>query len=242
MKKKIIYFFVALISILIIGWFFIPEIRVLILKATGNYDEHSSIMPGEVWGIDISKHQPNIDWETLCEENKPYFIFIKATEGTYVQDKKFKEHWANAKKYNIPRGAYHFFSYFTPGKKQAENFKKMVKLEEGDFPPVLDVEYKKWMPKDKIITKEIMDWIKIIEEHYGVKPIIYCPDEYYERYLKKTIKDEYPMWFTDFKAEPRYKWVFWQQTDQLELKGFKGKLDKNVFFGTKNQLNQLTID
>ena len=155
MKKIIVISFLVIISLLF-AWFIIPDFKIFILRITGNLDKRNVIVPGETWGIDISKHQPNIDWETLCEENKPYFVFIKATEGTYVQDKKFKEHWANCKKNNVLRGAYHFFSYFTSGKKQAANFIKMVKLEKGDLPPVLDVEYKKWMPKDKIIIKEIV--------------------------------------------------------------------------------------
>jgi len=38
-------------------------------------------------------------------------------------------------------GAYHFFSYETPGKKQAENFIKHANLKKGDMIPVLDLEY-----------------------------------------------------------------------------------------------------
>ena len=37
----------------------------------------------KIWGIDISHHQSNIDWESLLRQ-KPHFIFFKATEGSSI--------------------------------------------------------------------------------------------------------------------------------------------------------------
>jgi len=31
---------------------------------------------GQVWGIDISHHQSNIDWNKLVKHNKPEFVFL----------------------------------------------------------------------------------------------------------------------------------------------------------------------
>ena len=40
----------------------------------------------ELWGVDVSKHQKRVDWEVVAEENRPDFVFLKATEGTLITD------------------------------------------------------------------------------------------------------------------------------------------------------------
>ena len=52
------------------------------------------------------------------------FIYIKATEENTSQDEKFAKNWDYAQKAGLLSGAYHFFSYDSEGKTQAENFKK----------------------------------------------------------------------------------------------------------------------
>ncbi len=58
------------------------------------------------------------------KEQDVKFMYIKATEGSNSQDEKFAENWDNAQKAGLLSGAYHFFSYDSEGKTQAENFKK----------------------------------------------------------------------------------------------------------------------
>ena len=38
-------------------------------------------------------------------------------------------------------GAYHFFSYDSPGETQADNFISMVPVTAGALPPVVDIEF-----------------------------------------------------------------------------------------------------
>ena len=38
----------------------------------------------EIWGLDVSRHQQNVNWEKVIESEKPYFVLIKATEGTLI--------------------------------------------------------------------------------------------------------------------------------------------------------------
>ena len=92
-------------------------------------------------GVDVSSYQANIDMNKLKEQNIK-FIYIKATEGSKTQDNKFDENWTNAKKAELLSGAYHFFSYDSEGKTQAENFiKKVGKDIKGRLLPAVDVEY-----------------------------------------------------------------------------------------------------
>lgn len=46
-----------------------------------------------VRGIDISRHQSEIDWPVLKANSDIDFAFIKASEGADLQDLRFKENW-----------------------------------------------------------------------------------------------------------------------------------------------------
>ena len=70
-------------------------------------------------GVDVSAYQADIDMNRLKEQNIK-FIYIKATEGSNHQDRRFAENWENAEKAGLLSGAYHFFSYDSEGKTQAE--------------------------------------------------------------------------------------------------------------------------
>lgn len=108
------------------------------------------------WGIDISHHQ-TINWDQLVSRNRPGFIFMKATEGSTHTDSRYNHFRKKAREHNIPTGVYHFFSYQSPGKKQAQQFIRQAELREGDLLPVLDVEFipGKTMPDADYIKSEI---------------------------------------------------------------------------------------
>ena len=48
-------------------------------------------------GADISAYQADVDMNRLKEQNIQ-FLYIKATEGSTLQDERFAENWKNAKK------------------------------------------------------------------------------------------------------------------------------------------------
>ena len=92
-------------------------------------------------GVDVSSYQADIDMAKLKEKNIG-FVYIKATEGSAAQDDRFAANWENAKKAGLLAGAYHFFSFDSEGKTQAENYIKTVGKDiKGRMLPVVDVEY-----------------------------------------------------------------------------------------------------
>ena len=105
----------------------------------------------EVWGLDVSRHQQNVNWEKVIESEKPYFVLIKATEGTLIVDPTYEQHRKELEKAGIPWGAYQFFGHRTSGKEQARNFIKTAKLQKGNFLPVLDIEPHRFMTDPKKI-------------------------------------------------------------------------------------------
>lgn len=184
------------------------------------------------WGIDISHHQSAVNWDVLMEKNRPDFIFLKATEGSTHVDTKYLEYVGKSREHRVLVGAYHFFSYQSSGKTQAENFIKHAKLSEGDIHPVLDVEFRKNMQDESWIKREIKSFCNEIWEEYGVYPIIYCECDYYNRYLKKDFAN-FNYWISDLYREPRCEYIIWQYTDDGLVHGI-GKIDNNRFHKDKD--------
>lgn len=195
---------------------------------------------GKIWGIDLSHHQSEINWVKL-DKQKPYFIFFKATEGKSHRDTKYRDNYKNARKMKIPTGTYHFFSYKSTGKEQAKFFLSVAKFQKGDLPPVLDAEFRRNMPADSKVTKELIDFLKFVTVKTGIKPIIYCDYDYYEKYLKNKLKTKHHLWICDYRSKPKVEWTFWQTTDKFKIEGIKGYVDFNLFNGNKEKLNRLLI-
>lgn len=206
-------------------------------------------MPGNyrIHGVDISHYQGNIDWEKLVQNKQVdfplRFMFLKATEGGDHGDDTFAENFTKAREYGFVRGAYHFFIPQTDPNKQADFFIRTVKLQEGDLPPVLDVETRgKKSPEE--LQAAVKVWLRRIESHYGVKPILYTSYKFKKRYLNDSALNAYPYWIAHYYVDSvRYQgpWHFWQHTDVGTVPGIEKEVDLNVFNGTMEELKSLTI-
>lgn len=196
----------------------------------------------EVWGLDVSRHQSNIDWTKVVEHEKPYFVFIKATEGTMIVDPTYERHRKELEEAGVPWGAYHFFGHRTSGKEQARNFIKTAKLTRGNLIPVLDIEWHRFMKDPKKSVREAKAFCKEINAYYGANPIIYCSTNFYESYLKHDFKPgKYVLWIADYRGCPDLRWQIWQHTDSYRIKGIKGNVDRNVFAGSEQEFQKLLL-
>lgn len=202
-----------------------------------------------VRGIDISHHQGTIDWELLrnrgsVDDQPLCFVFMKATEGGDIVDRQFSRNFAAARKYGIVRGAYHFYRHATPAKQQAANFIRQVKLEAGDLPPVLDVEVKPDGVSVEDFRQGVLEWLVRVEQHYGVRPILYTYHSFRQQYMNDSVFNLYPYWIAHYYVDSvRYQgpWAFWQYSDSGELYGIKGPVDLDIFRGSLEDLQSLTL-
>lgn len=200
-----------------------------------------------IHGIDVSKYQDMIAWEevgTMRVKNiKLGFAFIKATEGIGNTDPQFKRNWRKAKEAGIIRGAYHFFIASKDGKMQAENFINAVGLENGDLPPVLDVEQTNGSANTDL-QREIRRWLETVEGYYHVKPIIYTNVDFYNQRLGHDF-DKYPLWIAHYyqQQQPRIDrdWSFWQHSDEGRVNGILSKVDFNVFSGDSLDFKNILV-
>lgn len=201
----------------------------------------------DVHGIDISHYQGTIDWPRLASLQDGLFplrfIFLKATEGGDHQDHMFRQNFDSARCYGFVRGAYHYFLPRTDAAKQANFFIHTVELEQGDLPPVLDVETTgNKSPQE--LKAAVKTWLDCVEAHYGVKPILYTSYKFKMRYLNDSVFNTYPYWIAHYYVDSvRYQgpWHFWQHTDVGTVPGIDEEVDLDVFNGSLAQLDSLCI-
>lgn len=199
----------------------------------------------EVFGVDVSSYQGKVDWSLLKRQGVD-FAFLKATEGSSLTDPCFAENWAGAGEAGVLRGAYHFFSYDSPGESQARNFIAAVSAEDFSLPPVVDIEfYGAYLqePKDRDEVLPILEeLLSALEEHYGCKPILYVTERSYQLYVRGAYED-YPLWVSmPVLAPVWHSWSFWQYSHTGKLQGYdgtQGHIDLNVFRGSMAELEAL---
>lgn len=207
--------------------------------------------PGyHVHGIDVSHHQGTIDWELLrnrgtINDQPVSFVFMKATEGTTFVDPLFHKNFTATGRYGLTRGAYHFYRPTMLPQAQADYYIRHVQLQPGDLPPVLDIEVRPAAGQSADqFRRDLLTWLRRVEQHYGVKPILYTYHSFHQQYLRDTLFQSYPYWIAHYYVDSvSYSgpWHFWQHTDRGRLPGIKGDVDLNVFNGTYSELKALTI-
>lgn len=230
------FFLICIILLTILLWYqgiFIPNA--------------SSAKHYPVKGVDVSSYQGEIEWAQIQEQDLQ-FAFIKATEGSTFVDKYFERNWKSAENTPLRIGAYHFFSYDSEGKTQAQNFIKAVPINEEALPPVIDVEFygdkEKNPPNRSQVEKELQTMVKMLEEHYGKRVILYTTQKAYDLYIKNSY-EQCDIWIRDVFTKPslpdKRKWTFWQYTDREQLDGYSGEekyIDVNVFYGSEKEFKE----
>ena len=155
---------------------------VVLLYACLSYAIESISDP--VLGIDVSHHQKMINWDTV-KGQRVSFAYIKATEGSTFKDSLFKPNYDQAKKAGVLVGAYHYFTFCSSARDQFRNFAQNAMVVTGDLPPAVDVEFvgncRKRPSKDSLHS-ELRYFLEKIRLEYGVIPLIYTTEDFYERY------------------------------------------------------------
>ena len=244
--RKVIIILIILISGGLICFLAIqnPKVKRQVIKIRNHLrtEQYEKSVPtgDEVWGIDISHHQKNVNWGRM-EAEMPHFLFLKATEGSTHIDTRYTKYKKEAEDLGVPTGAYHFFSYSSDGTIQAEHFLSVAKLKSGNLLPVLDCEFRNNMPNEREVTKQLLLFIRTIEAELNVSPIIYCECSYYNKYLRDEVNGRCPLWISNFYREPPCDYVFWQKTDRFSHPSFRGTVDYNTFQGEPGELNNYVL-
>ncbi len=185
-------------------------------------------------GIDVSHYQNRINWSVVAEDKDVNYVYIKATENAALVDNMFQTNLREARRAGIPAGCYHFFSPTAAPLAQLKNLTSVVpNLKEHDLVPMIDVEVKgkKTTPED--LRRRLKQFLRGVEDFYGVKPIIYTGQNFYNKYLSGHFDDylfmiaKYSEGIPELTGNPKF--ALWQFSASGRVKGIKGAVDQSCF-------------
>ena len=185
-------------------------------------------------GIDVSHYQNRINWDAVAEDKDVNYVYIKVTENAGLVDKMFQTNLREARRVGIPVGCYHFFSPTASPMAQLKNLTAAVPhLKQHDLIPMIDVEVKgkKTTPED--LRRRLKQFLKGVEDYYGVKPLIYTGQNFYNKYLSGHFDDymfmiaKYSEGIPELNGSPKF--VLWQFSASGRVKGINGAVDQSCF-------------
>lgn len=187
-----------------------------------------------VHGIDLSHYQGEVFWETVGENTKMAYVYLKATEGGDRIDSRYESNIDLAHRHGLKVGSYHFFRPKTPLLRQLENFKTQCLPGEQDLIPMLDVETTAGLPTNEFCDS-LYRFLDLMESAYHQKPLIYTGRNFYNKHLQGKIDDYRIMiaLYTDEEpvlADGRDV-TMWQYTGKGRIVGVNGYVDKSRFMG-----------
>lgn len=183
-------------------------------------------------GIDISRYQGRIHWDELKNENRQLqFVYVRVFGRDMNMDEMYHIDVKHARDHQIPVGTYMFFTMSLSAKEQFRVFNETVKKEKQDLIPVIDVEDQSINCDATHIKDSVMLIARLIEQEYGVKPMIYSNQNHYKKYLAPEF-DSYPLWIANYSREPRVgdaRPVLWQYSETGHVHGVWTYVDLDKF-------------
>ena len=188
-----------------------------------------------VHGIDISHYQGEVFWETVGNNTKMAYVYIKATEGGDRIDPKYEQNLLTAHKYGLKVGSYHFYRAKTPQETQLANFVLQCRPSEQDLIPMIDVETTSGLPEEEFCDS-LFKFLELVEQTYRQRPLIYTGTNFYNKYLAEKL-DRYLIMRAQYSSrEPvlvdERDITLWQYTGKGHLNGIRGYVDKSRLMGT----------
>ena len=235
-KKRFIKTLLFLLFLIFIG---IGAYIVIKQKPSGNVEYRKKPDPKKCVhpdGIDLSHHNVAYDWKKVDAK----FVYVRATFGVSIKDKRYDIHRKAANRHRIPVGAYHFLIANASAKEQFKHFSSVVKRNHLSLRPMLDVEESDYWDAPKGFTDKdahdlIRDWCDLCEKEFGVVPIIYTTETLYRRYAMHKDFDDCIWWVADYNNDADFDkkcqipFTIHQYSDKNYVEGFYGCIDCNRF-------------
>lgn len=194
-------------------------------------------------GIDVSKHQGEIDWEKVAQDGVK-FAFIRVGNrgygtGAIVEDAYFEANIKGAISNGIQVGVYFFSQAITEEEAREEAAFVLEKIApyKIECPIVIDVErVDDSEARMNLISMEerTANTIVFLEtvKAAGYDVMVYHNMEMGMLMLDLEQLEEYEKWFAYYNKEIYYPYQFdvWQYSDKGKVDGISGNVDLNIAF------------
>jgi lysozyme len=185
--------------------------------------------PGEIYGIDVSDHQGQINWRAVAGSDMS-FVFIKATEGSTYVDPDFAADVAHARSVGLLVGAYHFFTLCSPGATQAANFLKIAPPGSTALQPAVDLELSgncSARPRLSEVQSQLSVFVNRVELATRRRVVFYIGASFEQRYPVQGVENGL-LWKRSVLMRPSGSWAIWQVDGLAHVEGITGQVDLDV--------------
>lgn len=200
----------------------------------------------EVFGIDVSHYQKDIDWNKVKAAGKDFAIMKCMYEAqSHRIDEYFENNFRKCGIYGISRGVYIFIGRSSIANPEADAKALLGHLSDRPLEYGIWLDYeseflrKEGKKKIESLTKIYADAFKSSGYHVG----IYCNKDWYDNVISDSLKESFDFWiarypksdkgFYNVKSalKPSYKKaVAWQYSSKGIVNGIKGHVDLDVDF------------
>lgn len=183
-------------------------------------------------GIDVSKHQENVNWSHVKADGVKFAI-IRAGYGKEIsqKDPQFENNYAGCKSNGIPCGVY-WYSYAmseAEARQEAAVCLKVIAGKTFEFPIYYDIEEKKQFTLGKAKCSAIAKAFLETLENAGYWVGLYTSKSFLETYFTDDIRKRYAVWVAQYNTKCTYsgQYGIWQKSSTGKVYGITGNVDVN---------------
>ena len=192
-------------------------------------------------GIDVSKHNGNIDWNAVKNSGVSYVIircgYRGYSTGVLVEDPMFRSNIKGAKAAGLKVGAY-FFSQAVNEVEAVEEASMAIDLVKGyglDYPLFLDVEGSGG--RGDAISRDtrtaVCKTFCQTVQNSGISSGIYANKTWFNEKINTGSLTNYKIWLAQYASVPTYtatRYDLWQYSSKGKVSGISGNVDLNISY------------
>lgn len=192
-------------------------------------------------GIDVSKHNGNIDWNAVKNSGVSYVIircgYRGYSTGVLVEDPKFRSNIKGAKAAGLKVGAY-FYSQAVNEVEAVEEASMAIDLVKGyglNYPLFLDVEASGGRADG--ISREtrtaVCKTFCQTVQNSGISAGIYANKNWFTEKINTASLTSYKLWLAQYASAPTYtatRYDLWQYSSKGKVSGISTSVDMNISY------------
>lgn len=215
----------------------------IIKGVTYNFDSEGAIatsVNGHKFGIDVSRHNGNIDWNAVKASGVDYVIircgYRGSATGALIPDQNFYTNIKGATAAGLKVGVYVFSQAINEVEavKEASLAVSMVKGYNLTYPIFIDTESSGGRADgiNKATRTAVVNAFCQTVASAGYRPGIYASKTWFEDKLNMSSVGNYKIWLAQYCAAPTYKGKYdmWQYSSKGTISGISGKVDLNLSY------------
>lgn len=191
-------------------------------------------------GVDVSKWQGEIDWETVAASGIDFAIircgYRGISSGSLIEDKYFEQNIKGATENGIKVGVYVYSQAVTKAEaiEEASMALELVKGYHLQLPIYIDTEGSGGRGDD-VSKEDRTEFVKAFCEtvkNAGYKPGVYSGKWWFMNKVNVSELEQYHIWVAQYNTECTYtgRYDIWQYTSSGSVPGIDGRADMNIAY------------